>query len=644
VLRWSTCVAAGWVLVHVIPALGEDALQLPEVVVTGQRNRTGVEESSTAVTIVDGNDVNQRDQDKVSDAVRGTPGVDVTEFGSPGASTFVTIRGALGDEVAVRLDGVEVNNTTEGQYDFANLTTLNLDRIEIVRGGAGAAYGPEAIGGTVNVATRRGEGPFHLLSSGEAGSAATHHETLGINGACGPFALSGTAAYLASDGFQPINDDYRNFSTVWRSDLDVLPTATLRTFLRYTESRKGLVNFNITENELDPNAYTRDDFFLSKGEWEHAPTDAFNYRATVSWVRNNPRVHDDTVENGQVVTTVNDISPGEETAAEWQANYRWPAFARSTIGFEYKEQWADFMEFPGEDESPQTSDVRANRSSYGAYAQERFQLLDDTLDTAAGLRSTYYDGFGNHVTLSASTSYLVQPTQTRLRLGFNEGYRPPAFDELFGVLGNETLQAESSYEIDAGFTQDLLQGMVSLVPTYFFRKTQNLIEDIAELPPVSGEPEDLHVHTVGTVAAQGVELALLARPTHWCTLATNYTYLNTLSTEALLNRPRHRGSVIAAGQWDNVVKPADQMSATAMVQAVGRRDSPNPFNTEEPFAPRSLTGYARVDLALAYRFGGDWSALSLTTSVRNLFNRTYSESIGFPAPPANALAGFRYGF
>src|SRR5262245_37968437 len=136
----------------------------------------------------------------------------------------------------------------------------------------------------------------------------------------------------------------------------------------------------------------------------------------------------------------NDISPGEETGAEVQANYRWPAFALTTVGFEYKEQWADFMELMGASDMPESSDVRANRSIYGAYAQEHFQLLDNALHTVAGLRSTYVDGFGNHVTLSATSSYMLQPTQTQLRVGFNEGYRAPAFDELFGVLGNESLQ------------------------------------------------------------------------------------------------------------------------------------------------------------------------------------------------------------
>ena len=241
--------------------------------------------------------------------------MDVTEFGSLGQTAFATIRGSNPDQVLVLLDGVEVNTPTVGQFDFANLTTDNLNRIEILRGGGGALYGSEAIGGVVNVLTQRGEGPFHLLASGEAGSAATHHESLGINGAQGPLALSGTASFLASDGFRSINDDYRNFSTVWRSDLDLLPAGTLRAFLRYSESRTGLVNFNVFENRLDPDAHARDNFFLAKGEWEHAPTDMFNYRTAVSFVRDNPRYRDDRVDEDGDGRTGGDQPYPERTAS-----------------------------------------------------------------------------------------------------------------------------------------------------------------------------------------------------------------------------------------------------------------------------------------------------------------------------------------
>src|SRR5262249_26272112 len=160
---------------------------------TATRTQTRADDSTASVSVISGKEVEQRDQAMVGDALRGTPGVDVTEFGAPGQTTFATIRGTNPDQVLVLLDGVKVNTPTVGQFDFATLTTDNLDRIETLRGSGGALYGSEAIGGVVNVLTKRGEGPFHLLAGAEGGSAFTQREMVGLNGAHGPFSLSGTA-------------------------------------------------------------------------------------------------------------------------------------------------------------------------------------------------------------------------------------------------------------------------------------------------------------------------------------------------------------------------------------------------------------------------------------------------------------------
>ena len=171
-----------------------------------------------------------------------------------------------------------------------------------------------------------------------------------------------------------------------------------------------------------------------------------------------------------------------------------------------------------------------------------------------------------------------------------------------------------------------------------------MIEEVTdELPPVAGVPEEERAENFSSTRMQGVELSARMQPTPWLTLAGNYTYLNFVTpTGTLVNRPRHRGAATAAGHWDDVFASGDRATATTLVYLVGRRDSPNPFNEEEPFTPSSLSGYGRVDVALAYHFSGPLSGLAVTATARNLFNRDYSESIGFPAPGANFLAGLRY--
>lgn len=641
-----------WLLMRPLAVIADEPkTQLPEIVVTATRTQTRADETTSSVAVISGADIVQRDQTMVSDTLRGAPGMDINEFGSTGHSALASIRGSNPDQVLVLLDGVDVNTPTVGQFDFAHLTSDNIDRIEILRGGGGALYGSEAIGGVVNVLTRRGQGPVHLLASGEAGSAATHHEILGINGAQGPFALSGTASFLASDGFRSLNDDYRNFSTVWRADLDVLPAATLRGFLRYSDTRAGLVDFNVSQNRLDPDARSRANFFLAKGEWEHAVTEALNYRAAVSFVRDNPRYRDDIIDTeGELEPVAMVHAPSEIITAETQVNYLWRDCALTSVGLEYKEQWADIFKLqvdaPDPEDQAEVEHHRGNRSIVGLYVQEQIWLLDDTVRGVGGVRYDHYDAFGSQMTVSGSGSYLIRPTHTRLRLGYAEGFRAPTFDELFGALGSPNLKPETSSALDAGVTQEFFDALLRFESTYFYRQVHNLIEEIAdELPAVAGVPENEGTRNVSSTRTHGVELITRLQPTQWLTVGSNYTYLNfATSTGKLVNRPRHRGSLSATGRWGDLFTAGDQAVATALVYAVGRRESPNPLDANAPFSPAPIAGYVRVDVALSYHFGGHFAPLAVSATGRNLFNRDYAESLGFPAPPANFLAGLRYGF
>jgi len=688
-VRWRlNCVVLMIVLACVgVAAAQDERVQLPEVVVTATRTRTHADDATSSVTVITGNEVAQRDDASVTQALRGAPGVDITEFGSAGRSAFASIRGAAPDQVLVLLDGVEVNSPNVGQFDFANLTTDNLDRIEIVRGSGGALYGSEAIGGVINVLSQRGEGPLQVSVSGEAGTAATHREVASVSGAHGAFALSGTASYNATDGFRSINDDAQNFSTNWRGDADLVPGGTLRGFVRYSDARAGLANFNVSEDRLDPDAYSRNDFFLAKGEWEHTLGN-LTYRAATSFVRDNQRFRDDTVdEEGEVEPVVIGHFPTEIIGAETQVDYLWREFALSTVGLDFKERSARVYQLEAasddtdapvdaarlniapvrarrlpqrfglslanrakadddeDDAQPEIEHFNANRSNVAVYAQEQLRLLDDTLRGVGGVRYDHYDGFSDQVTWSGTGSYLLQPTRTRFRVGYAEGFRAPSFDELFEpTLGNANLQAEESWEINAGFTQDLYGGRIRFEPTYFYREVTNFIEETADqLPgPIAGVPEEARARNVNA-RFQGVELITRAQPTRGLFLWTNYTYLNFVTaTGTLLNRPRHRGAVGATGQRADLFAAGDYATAALQVYAVGRRDSADPFSEPEPFMPSKIGGYARVDLALSYQLPDRWVPLTITATVRNLFNRDYQEALGFPAPPARFLIGFRY--
>src|SRR5262249_60926086 len=188
------------------------------------------------------------------DMLRDVPGVNVTQSGSIGSTASVFIRGADADQTLTLLDGVEVNSPTLGEFNFGNLTTDNLDRIEVLRGAGGTLYGSEAVGGVVNVFTKRSEGPPRLSLVAEGGNGDTQRYLTGFSGAHGPVRVSGSVSYLSTAGFQPINDDYTQLASSLRVDADLVPHGTLRGFFRYQDAVLGLVNNTNFLSVPDPNA------------------------------------------------------------------------------------------------------------------------------------------------------------------------------------------------------------------------------------------------------------------------------------------------------------------------------------------------------------------------------------------------------
>src|SRR5271168_675843 len=129
----------------------EEAQKLNPIVVTATKIEQPISEIGTTITVVEDSQIEAQKIDQVSDVLHQVPGVQVTQTGSPGTETDVSIRGASASQTLVLLDGVEVNTGATGAFDFANLTTDNLDRIEVLRGAGGSLYGSQAIGGVVQL-------------------------------------------------------------------------------------------------------------------------------------------------------------------------------------------------------------------------------------------------------------------------------------------------------------------------------------------------------------------------------------------------------------------------------------------------------------------------------------------------------------
>src|SRR5881398_3291019 len=187
----------------------QDEAEAAPVIVSATRTEIPLDQSPASVSVIDSQDIDRKQIERVSDALREVPGLAVVQTGTPGQLTSVFMRGLPSQDMQVLLDGIPINQGLAGQFDFANLTTDNFDRIEIVRGPQSTIYGPRALAGVVQIFTKQGSGPPGVTISEEGGTYGTFRETLESDGKIDIFDYSVGASRIDTDNARP-NNQYRN--------------------------------------------------------------------------------------------------------------------------------------------------------------------------------------------------------------------------------------------------------------------------------------------------------------------------------------------------------------------------------------------------------------------------------------------------
>jgi len=603
-----------------------------EIIVTATRLATRRREVASSVTVITAAQMERKGVRTVAQALRDVPGLDVTQNGPTGGVTGVSLRGAKTDQTKVLIDGVCVNDpiAPTGGYNFANLLTEDIERIEVVRGPQSVLYGSDAIGGVINIILKRGKGKLNGYAKAWGGSYHTYGETVAGGGSRGWLDYYASITRLDTRGFSAAafgngNHEPDGFgSTSYMAKVGITPSEHFETTMLVKGHASRIeVDDGGGPGQDDKNRFGKDRSLLIKiqpkltlldGRWEQ--------RFAFSHVRNRRTDHD-----GPTGDRAQSDYNGERTKFEWQHDLRLHKTNLLTVGVETEEDAGSSTYFSDAFGAYHDHFSRMSMRTSGVYVQDKINIAE-TFFTTAGVRLDEHDEFGQAVTWRVAPALWIKRTQTKLKGAIGTGFKAPSVYQLFAPLyGNLSLQPEKSLGWEVGFEQYFCKKSVGWEVVYFENNFTNLIDFSAG-----------KYNNVGQAFTQGVETTAKWQPCKAFELSANYTYLRSLDKqtgEDLIRRPRHKFSV------DVSVSPTEKLRLSAGVGFVGGRN-------DLVFDPATFaTRRVRLAKYATWRFGAEYDLCKNVTvfgNVENAFNEQYENVSGYGTPGMAVYAGAKMKF
>ncbi len=601
----------------------QDAFSSPEtaqIVVSATRLPTPLDQTPASVSVITTEDFENKQIQRVADALREVPGLSVVQSGTAGQLTSVFTRGLRSEHTQVLIDGVPINQGLAGLFNFADLTIDNLDRIEIVRGPQSTVYGPRALAGVIQIFTKTGTETPETTLSAEGGSYGTFRESLASSGKVGQVDYSLGASRLDTDNARPNNQyrlSYFNGTVGWS------PNNELRVSSLFTYSLADTGNPNTI---FDPKPL---DNFLTE-RWLIAPH--LNWKPSEDWEHKLIVAYD---EERQVNDPNQDGFVGPTRALftrltiDYQNDFRPAKWLTLTSGLFYSQVDAG-------QERPFISQLFGPQPTFiSDFTEEEAIFLQASarpfrgLNLVAGTRYDHFNQFGGIWTYRFAGSYEIAPTDTIVHASVATGFSPPSSqDKIFG--NNFGLEPEKDLGWEAGVEQRFWERRVKVAVTYFHNDLSNLIG-------FNGLFDTLNL---GAARTQGLEAEVEVRPLADLVFAASYTYLDAEKTSAaditqlpgarLPRRPRHEVYFSGSYLWFG------KLRTTAEAKFVSAREElnfggPN-FDIED---------YSFVNFAAEYAVNPHFTIYG---RVDNLTNEHYAEVFGFPALGRAAFGGVRVKF
>ncbi len=650
------------------------AAVIERVTVTGAGHLETASEVSKAVTVVDANEIQARNEFAVADVLRTVPGASVQQLGGAGAFTSVKLRGLREQDTAFLIDGVRFRDAAAPQGDatafVGDLLATNLDRIEVLRGSGSSLYGSHAIGGAVNLITPSGSGRPSGDLSAEAGglgfSRLTGHTAGGALGDRVAFSVGvgHTRTTRGIDG----DDEARNTSIQGRASAQVGLSARATARLYASDARSSLNESPAAIGPLpatgaveagpatfvpganDPDNVRDSNFASTLLQFEHRPSSRFGY--TLAFHRlDTDRVFRDGPLGTSAFEPVTDTSSRFTATIQTldaRADREWSPQQTTSVAYEFERERYGSESRPVNLALAWNADITQDSHAVSVHHEVRLAVLQVAGSAraqswalkevrllpagSAPFTTTSFTTPPSALTADLSAARSFARTDTKLRVHAGNAYRAPTGFERAGVsfgsrgyrvFGDPGIEPERSVSVDAGIDQTLSRGRALLSATWFHTRLNRVIA--FQSLDAASDPfgRSSGYRTTDGRTARGIELSARLQPHRALQISTAYTFVDAPPPAGGVDG-LPRAAAVPAHQFSALVSQTlGPLQLSLEVEAAG--DHYVALFDPVTFGSRAyrFTGVRKSDLAGSYRLRLAHGSVRIFGTAENVFDCRY---------------------
>ena len=574
----------------------DQALKLPDTLISANRQVEARNDSSAANTVFTREDIDRLQPGSVTDLLQRVPGVQVAQAGGRGSLPGIYIRGTQSAQSLVLVDGQRIGSSTSGDSNLQHLNIDQIERVEVLRGSRSVIYGSDAIGGVIQIFTRRGneQGLQPRLHVG-FGSNQTWERSLGLSGGDDKTRFNLGASLDDTAGLDRTHESYPS-----DSDHDAYRNKSVSLSLSHALTDDIEVGANLLDNR------GKSEFDSPFGTYQQQPYSDFNVSSINSYfdarVNNTWKTRVELAHTENREKTLDKLSDERTVfntyrdSVNWQNDLTLDARNSLILGGDWYEDRinSDFDDFGKR--SSLDEDSRWNRA---AFIQHRYQA--DSFSTELGLRHDDNQQFGSQNTWSGTFTLPLNPDNDLL-LSYSEGFRAPTFNDLYYPnFSNPDLKPETSKSYELQWRSQL-SGSSRLEASIYRTDLEDAI-----IFGSNSRPEN-----VASARINGFEAALKQELSGW---------QSSLGVAFIDPRDRDTGHTLARRarrtmSWD-LDRQFDRLGIGASWQLVS--GSYDDLKNTQP-----LGGYGTVGLRSSWALNRE---IKLDLKVDNLLDKGYSRAL-----------------